>query len=106
MKTNEMALEERIESDLISFGGYTKFDGAGYDKHLALCPEALLSYVKSTQSNVWNKYVKIYGERAEKSFIDRFVREVKVKGLIKVLRTGITDRGCVFKVVTLRQILI
>ena len=30
MKTNEMALEERIESDLISFGGYTKFDGAGY----------------------------------------------------------------------------
>lgn len=102
MKTNEMALEERIESDLISFCGYTKFDGAGYDKHLALCPETLLSYVKSTQSNVWNKYVKIYGERAEKSFIDRFVREVKVKGLIKVLRTGITDRGCVFKVVTFK----
>ena len=102
MNTNEMALEDRVESDLISFGGYNKFDGVGYDKKLALCPQTLLSYVQNTQAKVWEKYVKIYGDNAEKSFIDRFCREVKVKGLIKVLRTGINDRGCVFKVVTFK----
>lgn len=100
INTKESGLESRIENDLIEFGGYEKFDGVGYDRHLALCPETLLLYVKKTQSNVWEKYVKIYGEKAEKSFIDRFVKEVKVKGLIKVLRTGIKDRGCAFKVVT------
>lgn len=100
INTKESGLEERIESDLIQFGGYTKFDGNGYDRHLALVPSTLLAYVKKTQPNTWEKYQKIYGERCEKSFIDRFVKEVKVKGLIRVLRTGISDRGCNFKVVT------
>ena len=104
INTKESGLESRIEKDLIKFGGYEKYDGVGYDRHLALCSETLISYVKNTQASVWDKYVKIYGDKAGKSFIDRFVKEVKVKGLIKVLRTGITDRGCMFKVVTFAKL--
>lgn len=102
INTNESGLENRIESDLINFGGYSKHSGQGYDKHLALIPDVLISYVKQTQTKVWEKYEKIYGTDSEKAFINRFVKEVKVRGLIKVLRTGINDRGCSFNVVTFK----
>ena len=36
INTKESGLEERIESDLINFGGYTKFDGIGYNRIVVL----------------------------------------------------------------------
>ena len=60
INTKESGLEKRIESDLINLGGYTKFDGTGYNRNLALVSATLLEYVQKTQPNTWEKYQKIY----------------------------------------------
>ena len=43
--------------------------------------------------------MKIYGMDSEKQMIDRFCREVKMVGLLRVLRQGFTDRGIKFRAV-------
>ncbi|HOJ44627.1 MAG TPA: type I restriction endonuclease [Bacilli bacterium] len=98
----EKNLEDRIEVDLIGhlgYNSYTKDDQkATFDPAIALNPTALIDFVKASQPKEWDRHVKHYTE-PEKAFIERFDREVRVRGIIDVLRQGIEDRGVKFIVV-------
>lgn len=95
----EKRFEQDIEEYLISQGGYAKGNPQQFDRKLALDTETFLSFIKESQPKVWERYVKIYGIDSEKTIIDRFCREVKMIGLLRVLRQGFTDRGIKFKAV-------
>lgn len=98
-EVKEKRFEQDIEEYLITEGGYQKGDPSAFDRKLALDKGAFVSFIKASQPKKWERYVKIYGAESEKQIIDRFNREVKMVGLLRVLRKGFTDRGITFNVV-------
>ncbi len=102
MEDNEKRFEEDIETWLSSQdGGWikTKFQDSNYDATKGLDLDALLSYIQETQSKMWERYKKVVGVNPESSFFKRFEQEVNNHGILHVLRNGIKDRGCKFKVI-------
>lgn len=95
----EKRFEEDIESYLCSAGGYTKGNPSTYDRNIALDKNTFLTFIKSSQPKIWERFKKIYGADSEKQMLDRFCREVKMVGLLRVLRQGFTDRGIKFRAV-------
>ena len=95
----EKRFEQDIEEYLTTHGGYIKGDPKAFDRKLALDTETFLSFIKTSQPKTWERYEKIYGADSEKQLIDRFCREVKMVGLLRVLRQGFTDRGVKFRAV-------
>ncbi len=99
----ERRFEEDIEAYLLAQGGYQKGNPQRFDRKLALDKETFLSFLKSSQPKAWERYEKVYGAESEKQVIDRFCREVKMVGLLRVLRQGFTDRGIKFRAVFWKQ---
>lgn len=99
LNLTEKQFESDIEYSLLTYGGYAKGDAKVFDRTVALDVATLISFVKATQPKSWEKYETIYGTSAEKSFIDRFCKEVRSLGLLSVLRHGFKDRGITFRVV-------
>ncbi|MDE6726176.1 MAG: DEAD/DEAH box helicase family protein, partial [Ruminiclostridium sp.] len=99
MILTEKQFETDIEHSLLTKGGYIKGNPKAFDCKTALDTETLLTFVKTTQSKSWEKYQSIYGTSSEKSFIERFCKEVKTLGLLNVLRHGFKDRGITFRTV-------
>lgn len=95
----EKRFEEDIEGYLCTEGGFTKGNPKNFDRKLALDKDTFITFIKKSQPKQWERYVKIYSSDSEKQIIDRFCREVKMVGLLKVLRQGFTDRGIKFRAV-------
>lgn len=95
----EKRFEQDIEEYLITEGGYEKGDPRKFDRKLALDTETFLKFLKISQPKQWERYEKIYGTDSEKQVVERFCREVKMVGLLQVLRQGFTDRGVKFRAV-------
>ena len=95
----EKRFEQDIEEYLIREGGYEKGNPSAFDRKLALDKDTFISFIKKSQPKKWERYVKIYGSDSERQIIDRFNREVKMVGLLRVLRKGFTDRGVTFNAV-------
>ncbi|MGN0629891.1 MAG: type I restriction endonuclease, partial [Ruminococcus sp.] len=95
----EKRFEQDIEEYLTTKGGYIKGDPKAFDRSLALDVNTFVSFIKTSQPKAWERFEKIYGADSEKQIIDRFCREVKMVGLLKVFRQGFTDRGIKFRAV-------
>ena len=92
METKEKNLENDIESYLLS-NGYVKGNQATYDKNKAIDMPVLMSFIQTTQPKMWQRYVNVYGEKAEKQLYTVFQNNVEQNGLVHVLRYGVKDRG-------------
>lgn len=99
LNLTEKQFEDDIEYSLLTYGGYSKGDAKVFDRTVALDVATLISFVKATQPKSWEKYETIYGTSCEKSFVERFCKEVRSLGLLSVLRHGFKDRGITFRVV-------
>lgn len=95
----EKRFEQDIEEYLTTAGGYSKGDSSTFNREKGLDEGTFVSFIKTSQPKLWDKYVKIYGDTAEKQIVDRFMKEVKQTNLLNVLRHGFTDRGIKFKAV-------
>ena len=95
----ERRFEQDIEEYLITEGGYEKGNPSAFNRSLALDTGTFVSFIKNSQQKKWERYVRIYGADSEKQIVERFCREVKMVGLLRVLRKGFTDRGITFQVV-------
>ena len=95
----EKRFEQDIEEYLITEGGYEKGNPSSFNRSLALDTGTFVSFIKNSQPKKWERYVRIYGADSEKQIVERFCREVKMVGLLRVLRKGFTDRGITFQVV-------
>ena len=99
LNLTEKQFENDIEYSLLTYGGYEKGEPKAFDRVVALDIDTLISFVKATQPKSWEKYETIYGTSCEKSFVERFCKEVRSLGLLSVLRHGFKDRGITFRVV-------
>ena len=95
----EKRFEQDIEEYLTTHGGYIKGNPKAFDRKLALDVNTFVSFIKTSQPKAWERFEKIYGGDSEKQIVERFCREVKMVGLLKVFRQGFTDRGIKFRVV-------
>lgn len=95
----EKRFEQDIEEFLTTHGGYIKGDPKAFDRKLALDVNTFVSFIKTSQPKAWERFEKIYGGDSEKQIVERFCREVKMVGLLKVFRQGFTDRGIKFRAI-------
>ena len=95
----EKRFEQDIEEYLVKEGGYQKGDPRAFDREKALDVGTFLRFVQTSQPKAWARFEKIYGADSERQLVERFCREVKMVGLLKVLRQGFTDRGIKFRAV-------
>ena len=95
----EKRFEQDIEEYLATEGGYQKGDPRAFDREKALDVGTFLRFVRTSQPKAWARFEKIYGADSERQLVERFCREVKMAGLLKVLRQGFTDRGIKFRAV-------
>lgn len=95
----EKRFEQDIEEYLTTKGGYEKGDPKAFDRKFALDVNTFVAFIKNSQPKAWERFERIYGAESEKQIVDRFCREVKMSGLLKVFRQGFTDRGIKFRAV-------
>lgn len=97
--TKESGFEEFIEQYLTHEDqqithGYISRPASAYNKALAMDTELVLNFVQHTQSESWALLEERYGEdEVSQKFLARLDEEITKRGLLDVLRDGITDRG-------------
>ena len=98
MEENERRFEQDIESYLLSEdGGYVKGYPKDVDRECALNKKDLFTFIENSQMNELERYKNAFPDDYEDRFIKRFNEEVAQRGIIDVIRNGITDRGYKFK---------
>lgn len=93
----ETAFETAIVDTLSTNGGYQLGNAANFDRELALDRPALLQFIQNSQPTDWERLAGIHGNTVEQKFIDRLCQELNQRGMLDVLRYGITDYGVRFK---------
>lgn len=91
-KTFETAIVEHLTSH-----GWHAGEAKNFSRELAFDKTAVLEFVKESQPNEWAKMVSYYKDEAESKFIQRLFKELELRGMLDVVRHGITDSGIKFK---------
>ncbi len=94
--TREIGFEAYIETILVDQNGYEKRKPESYDKALCVDREVTLRFIKETQPKEWELLAEHHGSFAEDKFFKRLNEEIKARGLLDVLRTGLKDNGSSF----------
>ncbi|MGH2944666.1 MAG: type I restriction endonuclease subunit R [Solirubrobacteraceae bacterium] len=91
----EEALETTIETYLLGHGWHQGAN-TSYDRDLALDTVELFTFIGATQINAWEKLIARHGgdqSTAQRKFKQRLNDELNRRGVIDVLRRGVTDLG-------------
>ena len=83
-------------------GGYLKRRPQDYDRALCLLPNDVLDFVLATQPKEWQKLSQHYGTQVKERFLKRVSSEIERRGALNVLRTGVKDMGCTFRLAYFR----
>ena len=97
MKVSEKSFEEAIEAHLLAAGFLQRDSKEHYDKTLCLDPQLVTDFIIATQPEEWKKLQKQHGKDTKRKFLDRVSSEIKKRGTLEVLRVGVKDYGCKFK---------
>ena len=83
-------------------GGYLKRRPQDYDRTLCLLPKDVLDFVLATQPKEWQRLSQHYGSQVKERFLKRLSSEIERRGALNVLRTGVKDMGCTFRLAYFR----
>jgi type I restriction enzyme R subunit len=83
-------------------GGYRKRSPEDYDRTLCLIPRDVVDFVLATQPKEWEKLKQHHGADVKERFVKRLSQEVGRRGALDVLRNGIKDSGCTFRLAYFR----
>ena len=83
-------------------GGYRKRRQDDYDRTLCLLPRDLVDFVLATQPKEWKKLEQHHGSAVKEQFLKRVAAEIERRGTLDVLRNGIKDSGCKFRLAYFR----
>ncbi len=94
--TGRVGESEEAYGDLVS-GGYRRREQEDYDRERCLIPRDALDFVLATQPKEWAKLKQYHGDNVNALFLKRLSAEVARRGTLDVLRKGIKDSGCKFR---------
>jgi type I restriction enzyme R subunit len=83
-------------------GGYRKRSPEEYDRSLCLISREVLDFLLATQPKEWGKLKQHYGADVKERFLARLSREIERRGALDVLRNGVKDSGCSFRLAYFR----
>jgi type I restriction enzyme R subunit len=83
-------------------GGYRKRRSEDYDRALCLLPGDVVDFVFATQPKEWQKLAQHHGAAVKEQFLKRIAAEIGRRGALDVLRQGIKDSGCKFRLAYFR----
>jgi len=83
-------------------GGYYKRRPEDYDRRLCLIPTDLLDFILATQPKEWERLRQHHGAEVKERFTARLSREIGRRGALDVLRNGVKDSGCRFRLAYFR----
>lgn len=89
--TFESAIVEHLCSD-----GWVKGISENYNKELAFDKNTVLNFIQTSQNSEWERLKEYYKAETENKFIQRLVKELELRGMLDVIRHGITDSGVKF----------
>ena len=97
---NSIHTESTFESAIIAYlTSHGWFEGSRDDfrADFGLDKKAVLSFVQTSQSQEWKQLQTYYKEDTENKFIQRLFKELDLRGMLDVIRHGITDSGVKLK---------
>ena len=97
-----MIAEERASYMDMPPGGYQKRRDEDYDRALCLIPRDVLDFVLATQPQEWKRLSQHHGAAVEEQFLKRLSSEIGRRGALDVLRNGVRDMGCRFRLAYFR----
>ncbi|MXY53020.1 MAG: DEAD/DEAH box helicase [Gammaproteobacteria bacterium] len=83
-------------------GAYSKRRPEQYDRKLCLLPTDVVNFLLATQPKEWAKLEQHHGSDLKPRFLGRLSREIGRRGGLDVLRNGIKDSGCKFRLAYFR----
>ncbi len=83
-------------------GGYRRRRAEDYDRALCLLTRDALDFVLATQPSEWKKLAQQHGASVEEQFTKRLASEIEQRGALDVLRNGLRDSGCKFRLACFR----
>jgi type I restriction enzyme R subunit len=83
-------------------GGYRRRRPEDYDRALCLLPRDAVDFALATQPKEWKKLEQHHGTAAREQFLKRLASEIERRGALDVLRNGIKDSGCKFRLAYFR----
>ncbi len=99
---SEKDFEATIEQALLGPGGYRKRSPDDYHRGLCLDPDAVLGFLYATQPEEWEKLKQQHGPDVKPRFLQRLASEIANRGTLDVLRKGVKDNGCKFRLAYFR----
>jgi len=83
-------------------GGYRRRKPEDYDRTLCLLPRDVVDFVLATQPKEWKKLEQHHGAAVREQFLKRLAAEIDRRGALDVLRNGLKDSGCRFRLAYFR----
>ncbi len=83
-------------------GGYRRRPPEDYDRALCLLPTDVVDLLLATQPKEWEKLKQHHGADVQPRFLGRLSREIARRGALDVLRNGVKDSGCKFRLAYFR----
>jgi type I restriction enzyme R subunit len=95
MGINEAAFENHIVGALTAANiGYQKENTTAYSKKLAVIPDRLISFLKSTQPGAYDALFQQFGNNeTDNHILQNISKEIKARGVADVMRFGVRDYG-------------
>lgn len=91
--------EKMLSFDEFTPGGYQKREQNDYDRSLCLIPRDVLDFIYATQPKEWKKLKTHHGADVKPKFLKRLASEISRRGALDVLRKGVKDSGCRFRLI-------
>jgi len=98
MDTSEKSFELHIEQ-VLTDSGYRKRNPEHYNTASCLDEEMLFEFIFATQPKEWEKLKQQHGEHVKANFVYRLTQEIEKRGVLDVLRKGVSDYGSRFQLV-------
>jgi type I restriction enzyme R subunit len=86
----------------ITPGGYRRRRPVDYDRARCLLVRDAVDFVLATQPKEWKKLEQHHGAAVREQFLKRLDSEIERRGALDVLRNGIKDSGCKFRLAYFR----
>ena len=97
----ETDFEDHIEEHL-NQADYRSRQSSQYNKSLCLIPNETLQFIQDTQPEVYQRLEQQLGGDTSQKLLDRVSKQIASRGVLDVLRKGVKDRGCDFKLTYFR----
>ncbi|MCK5125214.1 MAG: type I restriction endonuclease subunit R [candidate division Zixibacteria bacterium] len=98
MDISEKSFESHIEQ-VLADSGYRQRRPKHYNAGSCLDEELLVEFISATQPKEWEKLKQQHGNNVTANFVYRLTQEIEKRGVLDVLRKGVSDYGSRFELV-------